>query len=122
MSDPAMSDPAMPDLAEFLLARIAETETIARAAMPAEGDWVTVTDGSGEEVILGLSGTRVLAECDAKRRIVELYLASREGLAEETDQVRRLLAETIADSYVEVLKQLALLYADHRDYREEWRP
>jgi hypothetical protein len=112
----------MTDLADFLLARIAETETVARAAMPAEGDWVTVTDGSGDEVVLGMSGTRVIAECDAKRRIVALYLASRDGLAKETDELRRLLAETINESYVEVLEQLALLYADHPDYREEWRP
>jgi HJR/Mrr/RecB family endonuclease len=112
----------MSDLAEFLLARIAETEKVARAAMPAQGDWVTVTDGSGDEVVLGMSGTRVIAECQAKRRIVALYLGSQDGLANETDELRRLIAETISNSYVEVLKELAVLYAGHPDYREEWRP
>jgi hypothetical protein len=112
----------MSDLAEFLLARIAETEQVARAAMPAEGDWVTVTDGSGDEVVLGMSGKRVIAECEGKRRIVALYLGSQDGLENETDELRRLLAETIRNSYVEVLKELAVPYAGHPDYREEWRP
>jgi hypothetical protein len=112
----------MTDLADFLLARIAETETVARAAVPAEGDWVTVADDSGDEVVLGMSGARVIAECEAKRRIVALHLASRDGLEKETDELRRLMAETISNSYAEVVKELARPYSHHPDYREEWRP
>lgn len=59
---------------------------------------------------------RVLAEVEAKRRIV--FLAT---------QIPALTAkhnpfQNDADGWAETLKQLALPYADHPDYREEWRP
>jgi Family of unknown function (DUF6221) len=47
---------------------------------------------------------RVLAECDAKRRIVELY----GGWADAVEE--------------HVLELLALPYADHPDYQESWKP
>jgi hypothetical protein len=58
---------------------------------------------------------RVLAECEAKRRIVSftidddgLYLEDYSGaLSTATDRILRFLAS---------------VYADHPDFREEWRP
>lgn len=91
-------------LTEFLLARIAEDEAQANRSkadlamnpnlrIPAE--WVSgVAD-------------RVLAECEAKRRIVEHC---------EPDP----LTKSPGDEYV--LRLLALPYADRPGYREEWRP
>jgi hypothetical protein len=142
------------DLAEFLLARIAEDETVARRAETfavrrttrsadgAYGDpirhvqtpnaqatriyvaWAVDSDGwspsesgthEGATALLERYGpARVLAECEAKRRIV----------AEHDDQHSCTSWELAsAEPYVgcSVLRLLALPYADHPDYREEWR-
>jgi hypothetical protein len=57
---------------------------------------------------------RVLAECDAKRRIVEDL---QDELANQHDPEPTTLQ--LADR---TLRALALPYADHPDYREEWKP
>ena len=90
-------------ITEFLLARIAEDERHARKL--AETD---------RRPVLALAITanhpqRVLAECEAKRRIVE-----RAGfLIDEPDGLGNLCEGILTD--------LAAIYADHPDYREEWR-
>jgi hypothetical protein len=131
------------DLADFLLARITEDESTARgstagpwrwfpgrAGLPAflestgakATHWVegqsfeapTVVLGTNQGSMLRVRGrdaehiaawhpTRVLAECRAKRQLVEAVGAD--------DATRDL-----------VLRSLAVIYADHPDYREEWRP
>ena len=59
---------------------------------------------------------RVLREIDAKRRI--LYLAEHlPQLTATTD-----LFDNNRDAWREVIKQLAVGYADRPGYREEWRP
>ncbi|MEU9415143.1 DUF6221 family protein [Streptomyces sp. NPDC048272] len=59
---------------------------------------------------------RVLADIESKRRI--LVLAERlPKLTASTD-----LFDNSRDAWGEVLKQLAVVYADHPGYREEWRP
>jgi hypothetical protein len=125
------------ELVEFLLARIAEDEAkavAAAAAKPGESHSHTpevgaawsaddgMVTGAGDEADLwedeGFDGlrmaveaaehiarwdpARVLAECEAKRRIVAFY------------------AGPVGSHYV--LHFLALAYADHPDYREEWKP
>lgn len=68
---------------------------------------------------------RVLAECDAKRRIVEHHarVADPEG-----DDLADLCAVCDANGPeaqgwpCDTLRLLALPYADHPEYREEWRP
>jgi HEAT repeat protein len=85
-----------PDLAAFLLARIAEDEADAKDAenyFPDDGPFVR------------WDSARVLAECEAKRRIVERV----SDVAWATYSVRDV-----------VLELLALPYADHPDYRKEW--
>lgn len=92
----------MSDLTEFLLARIAEDERAAhRIALP-----LALTGAKGAVVGPG----RVLAECEAKRRIV----AEANRFEGDDDPGAHVL--------VGVLELLALPYADHPDYREEWRP
>jgi hypothetical protein len=93
-------------LPEFLLQRIAEDERHARKL--AESD---------RRPVLALAITvdhpqRILAECEAKRRIVGLV-----GPAHDERD------EPIPGSGLpDVLAALALPYADHPDYREEWKP
>jgi hypothetical protein len=58
---------------------------------------------------------RVLAECDAKRRIVETLTPPTDA-AGGTDEVRSGRQDSA------VLRLLALPHADHPDYREDWRP
>lgn len=79
-------------LVEFLLARVAEVEQAARRA----------TD-LGDMEPLWYPDT-ILAECEAKRRIIEEWGPFETYNGEE------------------LLKVLALPYADHPDYRQEWKP
>jgi len=102
-------------LAEFLLARIADDEAAARVVMREDerhpwGDRAlspVSVERIPDEVRGYLGGTwgehfarwdpaRVLAECDAKRRIVTEC------------------------GWVTVMQLLALPYADHPDFRDEW--
>lgn len=88
------------DLAGFLLARIAEDERYATHAAGMMMGFEAGTDGIAH--INRWRPARVLAECETKRRLIELG-----------DK----------DSYwVDVLELLALPYADHPDYVEEWKP
>lgn len=69
---------------------------------------VTVDDNHGREIAYAVhiarhDPARILAECEAKRAIVAY------------DHVD--LA-----TYIDMTRLLALPYADHPDYREEWRP
>ena len=110
------------DLADFLQARIAEDEAVARQlgqmwALVAEGDRSRLDSGvrEGMDAVFSVADgapadsapSRLVAELDAKRQIV----------ARVTDVARASCA--VCD---EVLALLALPYARHPDYREEWRP
>jgi hypothetical protein len=99
----------MNDLAEFLLARIAEDEAIARTADPATGTWrsLDMCRETEEAHVVRWSPTRVLAECEAKRPTIERVCKVIWAIYGVRD---------------EVLMQLATVYADHPGYRDEWRP
>ena len=107
-------------LTDFLLARIAEDERLAFADAPRRGrDWeLTQIDDSRSWDLLAMSHRRVLAECEAKRAIVQgwgQFLAGAPEWAErEMPSVLRMARMT--------LHALALPYADHEDYDEGWRP
>jgi len=65
---------------------------------------------------------RVLAECAAKRRIVRRAQAAESALREpDLDDGTYFIRRSCRDSWVLALGDLALPYADHPDYREEWR-
>lgn len=125
-------------LTDFLLARYAEDYEVAYGAAPSpwkEGAWDGTSDGPREVLdahggvagrcyyggtyghVLRFDPTRVLADIEAKRRIVEElaipYIAER----------RRLMngQPSWGDEHPELLRWLALPYADHPDYREEWK-
>lgn len=110
-------------LTEFLLARIAQEEALAHDAA-SEGRaprtgwqlWTNKKSTTPGGEVLGPRGTveaspaRVLAECEAKRRIVDTLSPLAGGYGGD---------ETVV--YMDVLRTLASVYVDHPDYREEWR-
>lgn len=66
---------------------------------------------------------RVLAEVDAKRQVVEMHGQAHECVS--YDWVSKEINTCMwvdADEVCTTLRLLALPYADHPDYREEWRP
>lgn len=118
-------------ITEFLLARIAEDEAVARDATAlAEVPWratygrqvETAHDGylvtpedehsrsddptdAVSEHIARHDPARVLAECEAKREIVRVYLSNPMSWQSEV-----------------AVRALAAVHADHPDYDESWRP
>jgi hypothetical protein len=151
-------------LTEFLLARIAEDEATARAALDySEGRWhwelhrgrpyrsalvnergTVVLPPKNSDVypsapiaghIARHDPARVLAECEAKRRIVErlgllvtehFSVSAGERHRQEAQHPHlcdwRHMRETRMLELERTLGDLAAVYADHPDYREEWRP
>ncbi len=109
-------------LAEFLLARIAEDEVVARE-VPGPPDEKGLS-WWGEYGHLSVSPARVLAECAVKRQIVQDWLDA-ESLAVETvrfSQATAVIYSAIQGGMEAPVRRLAALYADHPDYRQEWRP
>jgi len=125
-----MSVPTL-TLADFLLARIAEEKAAARAA------WPETWQVEGNNVVTAETGLRAGYE---GLRMGVAHLAMTVGkyqteVRNATHIARwdpaRVLAECEvgeADNYQQashmrdVLRLLALPYADHEDYREEWKP
>lgn len=112
-------------LTEFLLARIAEDEVVARSATrppwiddantpapavysPTDDSYVTDPHnwdavGSDTAHIARHDPARVIAECEAKRQVIAL-----EDRGYDMEQA---------------LRSLAAIYSDHEDYQEEeWKP
>jgi hypothetical protein len=105
---PALRGQAVTALTEFLLARIPEDEAGAREAQALaniytdpQWHWLVAHNGGSRWQQTSHDPARVLAECEAKRRIVEW--------CSDFMQWPPLYA-------------LAAVYADHPDYREEWKP
>ncbi len=125
-----------PNLDEFLLARIAEDKRIATDAARASGrDQWTVADllGSGPaheqaaEHVARHDPARILAECAAKRRLVLACRDIRPDLRFLGVRPRGLADFPLSPSdqhqlAAVALAVLALPYADHSEYRQEWRP
>lgn len=74
---------------------------------------------------------RVLAECEAKRRIVGLHVVSRTMMPmrgfdqpdyEEPEDSCHVCDWVPTDSACDTIRLLAHPYADHPDYDEAWRP
>lgn len=131
----------MSDLADFLLARFVEDQEAAQEAArrpaPPDADavrvvwyrhdtgWVPSASGEwaeGQVLFERLSPTRVLAECEAKRRIVaEAQRAwSRSQDDDPMPEGREWLLGQ-RQGLQAALRLLALPYAAHPDYREEWQ-
>ncbi len=118
-----MSTTGTPTLTEFLLDRIAEDEAVARAA---------ATDGYGAIDWAGESGptdvhiarhdpARVLADCEAKRRLIAIHWDFQWSAEPDPDEDRTFGCYECHGPCL-ILGALAMPYADHPDYRDEWRP
>ena len=119
-------------LVEFLLDRIAEDERgaeVLRQRDEASGitsEWLGFLPGRGS------FAARVLAECEAKRAVIELHTpvapepchCGVPWSRHEGPRPRTLCGECVASDgrYCNTMYLLALPYADHPDYREEWKP
>ena len=103
--------PDTPDLAQWLLQQISEDE---RAVSDGIDDAENVGANPWIPVVRGDWGlARVLAECEAKRRIVE---------AGRTDWTITRQGNTLNMGPSQTLRLLALPYADREGYDESWRP
>jgi hypothetical protein len=121
-------------LTEFLLARIAEDEAAARgveadlrgefghASSELSSDLQPAGTGYMDYPALTIDPTRVLAECEAKRRIVGeawvdwLRIEGELGRGQSREEM-----EANGDQ-PDIVKYLAVVYADHPDYEQPWRP
>ena len=106
-------------ITDFLLARIESDRGEAQYVLNAMGcdDW-PVMAGSVNGAILGTCWS-VLAECEAKRRIVELH--AKAGAGEWYRGSCKICGESDADYPCSTLRALAGMDAEHADYRDEWR-
>lgn len=112
----------MSELVDFLRARLDEDEAAARGVN--RGLWnsrVALLDPDLYGHVIRQHPARVMAEVEAKRRIVEIH---REG---DPDKDWRFCEQCSEDERLEpfpcaTVRLLALPYADHPDCREEWRP
>jgi hypothetical protein len=100
-------------LIDFLLARIAEDEAAAPDGslwLGGEMPWL-LEEGDPPNFPITVDPRRVLAECEAKRKIAAVC-AEMEARS-----------ENIVGSYAhEILCLLALPYRDHPDFRDFWLP
>ena len=106
---------------EFVLARVAEDEAVARAAIShGEGclDWSDEGDPTDVHIARH-DPARVLAECAAKRRIVEQITSTSAEIKSAMPGGSGRLSSMYG--LERTLHLLAQPYADHPDYREEWR-
>lgn len=129
-----MSEVAVLTLTGFLLARLDEDEAVAREAQVTGDGWWH--DGDGEvwsheqlvahptmvahaEHVARNDPARVLAEVAAKRAIVdEARMRAGDSFATPEHEGMR----WSVTAYREVVCRLAAVYADHPDYRDEWKP
>ena len=121
-------------LTEFLLARITEDEAVAVRLCPGRspdnGHWNAnsfefdgVHDRPTTKHIVRHDPARVLAECEAKRKIVELYdlrMSEPSPWDDKSEFTPMPLGGNGPETYYEVIQLLASVYADHPDYLPEW--
>lgn len=115
-------------LTEFLLQRIADDEAAARhvADLCQDSHFASIVRDHAELAagdcpswISDYDPARVLAECEAKRRIVEFYGDREVSVALSNEASAEVYA---AESIERAMQFLAAVYADHPDFRDEWRP
>ncbi|MFH5822364.1 DUF6221 family protein [Georgenia sp. AZ-5] len=118
-------------IVEFLLARIAEDEAEAAASpdgdRPGEADAAASPDGdrpAGRRAGRAPAGcrSRLLAECRAKRAIVALHPGATDPWGFEGCLTCGNVADTTEGYPCPTLRALAMVYADHPDHRQTWRP
>jgi hypothetical protein len=112
-------------LADFLLARIAED----KEGFGGFGVIAIRVGKDGEPSEQRIVPPRVVAECEAKRQIVELHCEGRADVFEDSRLIGRDIptgdCRTCAQRTpwpCRTLRALALAYSDHPDFSDDWRP
>lgn len=110
-------------IADFLLARIADQKSLALDMQHQAGMGRPLLELRGGGTLLKelVDPARVLAECEAKRRIVELH-ADGGRVAWVGDRFVNWCTADKTQWPCKSLRALAAVDADHPDYRPEWRP
>lgn len=105
------------DLVTWLRAQIDEDERVACAAVGAPSDPGTIQDlpssGPWSDFDTRFDPARVLAEVEAKRRILDEHDPSHDPCDAHDAALRTITCDTV--------RLLALPYADREGWREEWR-
>ena len=129
------------DLAPWLLEQIAEDERRLAPMMAtfpdeptlAERGWLernpaiprfpdALTSSDVMSYMIDMGPARLLAECDAKRRLVELHEPERGHCSTCLETDSDLYGKTYETAPCMNLRLLALPYVDRDGYDEEWRP
>lgn len=114
----------MSDLSAFLWARLAEDEAVAKGFygatrfMGGEPDFYGQDGPAASAFWQHFTADRVLREVAVKREIVRRCA----GHMDEPDQYPNGLVSPRALLSRQVLLNLAAVYSDHPDYREDWKP
>jgi hypothetical protein len=129
-----------PSLTEFLLARIADDEAVANGAASNSSavyptypeDLASVRNPRVQDHFARWQPARILAECEANRRVIELHTPYRvqtrnDGLNWNYQRCATCTEPedlAVDESYwpCKTIQALALPYNDHPDFRDEWRP
>lgn len=114
------------DLVPFLLARIAEEEAVARSVedVSPKSNSDIFTSLSAPTGTVEVSPSRVLAECAAKRGLIEEHDRQWRNPVKASDESvqRRYGSKGRLNGLWTALQYLALPYADHEDYQSVWKP
>jgi hypothetical protein len=106
------------NITEFLEARIAEDEAEAGSGWSTLGDTRWERDNYGRTM---LTPSAVLAECAAKRAIIDLAKKASEFEKWYDDHEWQGTVESSEPLTGDaILYALAVIYKDHPDYRQEW--
>jgi hypothetical protein len=120
-------------ITEFLTARLDEDEAVALRADDFEVEeftWASVDYWCASNDAHGMrwSPKRVVADVAAKRAIVE-WCSERDrvyiggiGWGDPADTRSYIPGDYLRPGDAPILRMLALPYADHPDYQEEWKP
>lgn len=106
----ASGPPDVDDLTTFLRKRIAEDKTIAARCTGPEWQ-VDLGDGDNAEHIARHDPARALAEADAKLAVLD-----------ELDLAAHGQPRPYVDVLLFVVRQMGTVYANHPNYKENWRP
>jgi hypothetical protein len=115
------------NLVDFLLARIAEDEELARSVQQRHAflePYAPAVPGRGlewDDHMVYAPPLRVLAECDAKRAIINTLDGVTAAAADTPGVIESAVYRGMARAMEEAVRMVAAVYGDHPDYREEWR-
>jgi hypothetical protein len=103
------------DLVAFLLAQLDEEEREIRRILE-PGDPFDTFPISHQAL------HRMLADIEAKRSVIRLYQATSEMADNPSDATAQRAARLVQGVYADVLRMLALPYADQPGYKAKWKP